>query len=120
MASRDLTLFFERSRAAFHRGGSKAFSVGNGSDGDLLRSSASGGGVDMSSLALSGASPVYVETVNELQADLASITTRCECARSAVPPLRTPPLHMPHAYPHTIFPFACPSPPAPAARQWRA
>ena len=90
MASRDLTLFFERSRAAFHRGGSKSFAVGNGSDGDLLRSSASGGGVDMSSLALSGASPVYVETVNELQADLASIATRCECATHAASALLPP------------------------------
>jgi hypothetical protein len=81
MASRDLTNFFIRSRSLFHR--PKASFAGGGGEGggqDLLGSSADAS-VDFSSLSLSGASPVYVETVNELQTDLGSITTRRECRR---------------------------------------
>ena len=109
MASRDLTNFFIRSRSLFHR--PKASFAGGGGEGggqDLLGSSADAS-VDFSSLSLSGASPVYVETVNELQTDLGSITTRRECrpccGRLGAPaaPLSTPlytsppPLPLPRA-----------------------
>lgn len=79
MASRDLTTFFFRSRSLFHR--PKASGVSSVSDGGDLLGASGDASVDMSSLALSGASPVYVETVNELQSDLGSITTRCAYGR---------------------------------------
>jgi hypothetical protein len=89
MASRDLTTFFIRSRSLFHRPKAAGPSGGNDS-GDLLGASGDAS-VDMSSLALSGASPVYVETVNELQSDLGSIATRRAWHLSPRAPLPPPP-----------------------------
>jgi hypothetical protein len=90
MASRDLTNFFIRSRSLFHR--PKASYAGGGDSGGDLLSASGDASVDMSSLALSGASPVYVETVNELQADLTSITARREwrAQRHSGRPARAP------------------------------
>jgi syntaxin 16 len=104
MATRDLTDFFIRQRSAFHRKGYE--SGGRVSDG--LLSSVGSSSTDASALALSGASPVYVETVNELQADLNSISTRCACSSQGCAPCaayfffsRTHPLphhHPPHTH----------------------
>jgi hypothetical protein len=77
MASRDLTDSYNNVRSALHRKGfaSSASSSSSSAYGDDLLASVSQATVDTSSL--TGVPPVYVETVNELQADMNSISSRC-------------------------------------------
>ena len=80
MATRDLTDHFIRQRSALHRKvGGNFGGGGDGVGGTGLLGSSGGAQIDTSALSVSGASPVYVETVNELQADFQGIATRCEC-----------------------------------------
>ena len=79
MATRDLTDHFIRQRSALHRKvGGNFGGGGDGVGGTGLLDSSGGAQIDTSALSVSGASPVYVETVNELQADFQGIATRCE------------------------------------------
>ena len=78
MATRDLTDHFIRQRSALHRKVGGGFSgVGDLGGGTGLIGSGGSNQIDTSALAVSGASPVYVETVNELQTDFQGIVARC-------------------------------------------
>ena len=74
MATRDLTDHFVRQRSALHR---KAPGAGRDDfGGSGLLASGVGSGMDTAPLVLSGASPVYVEMVNEITADMDGLNAK--------------------------------------------
>ena len=79
MATRDLTDHFIRQRSALHRKVGGGFSGVSDVGGTGLMGSSGASQIDTSALGISSASPVYVETVNEIQGDFQRITGRCEC-----------------------------------------
>ena len=104
MATRDLTDHFVRQRSALHRkvpGGPRGDDFG----GSGLLGSAGGSGLDTAPLALSGASPVYVEMVNEITADMDGLNAKSAwCARGVAAPPPSPPPHT-----HTLPSWGAPT-----------
>lgn len=108
MATRDLTDHFVRQRSALHRkvpGGPRGDDFG----GSGLLGSAGGSGLDTAPLALSGASPVYVEMVNEITADMDGLNAKSawRARGCSAPPPPLPPLPAP---PRARRPFTAPLP----------
>lgn len=78
MATRDLSVTYLRLRSALHR---KVMGRDDGATGTgLLGSASSGGGgaVDTAPLVMSGASPVYVDMVNDITGDMNSIASKMD------------------------------------------
>jgi hypothetical protein len=119
MATRDLTEHFVRQRSALHR---KAPGVSHSDfgGGSGLLASGVGSGMDTAPLALSGASPVYVEMVNEITADMDGLNAKSvfdariplRLSRPPPLPLFSPPLcRAPLCFPYTQPWRARPPPP---------
>ena len=79
MATRDLTEHFIRQRSALHRKAPGARGGDDGFGGSGLLAGGPSGGLDTAPLALSGASPMYVEMVNEITADMNGLQVKSAC-----------------------------------------